>query len=513
MKKMKINLIKNQVRFIITAFAVLFTFSCNDLDEELFSEFTSDTFLVNEQQLATQALGMAQVHEHVFWGIVMWPLTVEPSKYYNGKNGVGSAVYRRSPSDNFTRIMFNNLAIGIARANSIIKNVPLQAKALDQEIIDQHVAEARYFRAWSYFLMVRLWGGMPIYEGPIEEFNLDLFYPERNTVEEVYDFIEQDLIFASQNLPINGWSNSKSGRVLRAGAIHLLGKFYLTKAGYPIQDASAYQKAIDVLKPLVDDPSSFNTGLMPTVSDVFKIANEGNKEILYAWANTRESGFGSLMAHQSNPDRNIGLSPTARRGTGNWTFSQRLLDLYEPDDTRYTLGFHWSFQSFPTGETVTYDPDMRTGPRGYGGDRGISISKYVDPEATRNVASTNDVIHERLGDTYLLIAEAYNENDDQPNALNYLNIIRQRSGASDITETDQTLLRQIIREERARELHGEWHDIHDIRRWDAGQENMEEHRTIERGFHADTWQDYFKLWPVPEAETSLNQNFEQNPGW
>src|SRR6185295_8608104 len=50
----------------------------------------------------------------------------------------------------------------------------------------------------------------------------------------------------------------------------------------------------------------------------------------------------------------------------------------------------------------------------------------------------------RYAEVLLIAAEALNEDGKSSEALTYLNMVRQRAGLNDITETDQTLLRQII---------------------------------------------------------------------
>ena len=71
----------------------------------------------------------------------------------------------------------------------------------------------------------------------------------------------------------------------------------------------------------------------------------------------------------------------------------------------------------------------------------------------------------RLAETYLNLAEAYNELDQPNNALTYLNVIRDRAGLPDVTETNKELLREIIQREWAVEFYEEGHRLFQVRHW------------------------------------------------
>lgn len=71
----------------------------------------------------------------------------------------------------------------------------------------------------------------------------------------------------------------------------------------------------------------------------------------------------------------------------------------------------------------------------------------------------------RLAETYMNLAEAYNEMGDSANALKYLNAVHNRAGLPSITETDKAKLRQIIQREDAIEFFQENHRYFDVKHW------------------------------------------------
>ena len=71
----------------------------------------------------------------------------------------------------------------------------------------------------------------------------------------------------------------------------------------------------------------------------------------------------------------------------------------------------------------------------------------------------------RLAETYLNLAEAYNEYGNPTKALECLNVIHNRAGLPSIVETDQAKLRQIIQREKLIEMFAENHKYFDVKHW------------------------------------------------
>ncbi|MBQ3765202.1 MAG: RagB/SusD family nutrient uptake outer membrane protein [Bacteroidales bacterium] len=71
----------------------------------------------------------------------------------------------------------------------------------------------------------------------------------------------------------------------------------------------------------------------------------------------------------------------------------------------------------------------------------------------------------RLAETYLYLAEAYNEYGNSAKALENLNKVHNRAGLPSITETDQAKLRAIIQREFAVEFFQENHRYYDVKHW------------------------------------------------
>lgn len=214
-------------------------------------------------------------------------------------SGVGQLTGLTSRSD----VVWNNVYSNINTASGIIENavaVPTITNAV--------IAEAKFFRAFDYFLLVQTFGGVPLDLGSGElKFNTNTSRTSvRNTVPEVYTkAVFPDLVTAVNDLP-------DAGRVT-GGVTKTLARLYLAKAyltyGWWLQnpnniptypetsrtdpdghDAAWYfQQAYDVAVAGIDSPGPF--GLQPTYYDVNLAQNDRNNEILLYADHTQSSEF------------------------------------------------------------------------------------------------------------------------------------------------------------------------------------------------------------------------------
>ncbi|MBL7708964.1 MAG: RagB/SusD family nutrient uptake outer membrane protein [Chitinophagaceae bacterium] len=212
--------------------------------------------------------------------------------------GVGNITAASSRSDALWGTAFSN----INTASGIIENA--SAVGISAPLI----AEARFFRAFDYFLLVQTFGGVPLDLGAGElKFNTAPSRKSvRNTVPEVYTKgIFPDLLTAVNDLPVTG---RVTGGATKTLARLYLAKAYLTYAWwlqnpnniptYPASprtdpdghDAQWYfQKAYDIAVQGIDNPGPF--GLENTFYDVHVGGNDRNKEMLLYADHTQESEF------------------------------------------------------------------------------------------------------------------------------------------------------------------------------------------------------------------------------
>jgi hypothetical protein len=294
---------------IVTAILTLFMIACSDiLDEQPRSIFEPGFF--KTEQGVNGGLTALYAHLRFIYG---------NAYYYNsGVTGTDEATYAQSADANFkvmdvsgqgditadatggTSTLWDNAFPAINTASGIIEN------ATEVGLAASLIAEARFFRAFDYFMLVQTYGGVPLDMGAGElMFNTaPVRTSVRNTVPEVYTkAIFPDLLTAVTDLPDAG---RLTGTVTKTVARLFLSKAYLTYGWwlenpnniptYPASDrtdpdghnaAWYYQQAYDVATTAIDNPGNY--GLMPTFYELNKGGNDRNKEMLLYADHTQSS--------------------------------------------------------------------------------------------------------------------------------------------------------------------------------------------------------------------------------
>ena len=318
---MKITHIKNAI--VVILITLLFS-SCSDeiLEETPRSIFTPEDFKT-EKGVNGGLTGM-YVHLRYIYGMAY---------YYNSlETGTDEYTYAQSADGNFesmdlsgrgsinstsfpTQIPWNICFPNINTANGIIEN------AASVGIGDDLIAEARFFRAFDYFLLVQTYGGVPLDLGAGElKFNTSTSRSSvRNTVPEVYTrAIFPDLIAAVNDLPE---SARLTGTATKTVAKLYLAKAYLTYGWwlenpnniptYPTtqrtdpdgHDSQWYfQQAYDIATEAIDNPGDF--GLQNTYYDIHLGSNDRNNEILLYADHTETNEFynGASLSYSGASD-------------------------------------------------------------------------------------------------------------------------------------------------------------------------------------------------------------------
>ena len=127
----------------------------------------------------------------------------------------------------------------------------------------------------------------------------------------------------------------------------------------------------------------------------------------------------------------------------------------------------------------------------------------------------------RLGDVLLMLAEAYNENNETAKAIIEVNKIRTRvnmpglnSGPTWLEVNGKDEMTQRIRDERARELAGEGQRYWDLRRWGILQSTVKDAYDILGDLmYKRAYQSRHEIWPIPFVEMERNRNLVQNKDW
>ena len=301
----------SKIRALGTAALALFlTASCSDiLDEQPRSSY-DPTFFKTEKGVEggvtsmyahlRYIYGQAYYYNSCLTGTdeATWGWSADGNFKDADLSGVGNLTATTCRSDALWGTAFSN----INTANGVIEN------GAEVGVNESLVSEARFFRAFDYFLLVQTFGGVPLDLGSGElKFNITPSRTSvRNTVPEVYTkAIFPDLLTAIENLPANP---RVTGGVTKTVARLYLAKAYLTYAWwlknpnniptYPEcqrtdpdgHDAAWYfQQAYDVAVTAIENPGPF--GLQESFWMVNAGPNDRNMEILLYADHTQEDEY------------------------------------------------------------------------------------------------------------------------------------------------------------------------------------------------------------------------------
>ena len=397
-----------------------------------------------------------------------------------------------TPVNQQLRDIWSWMFAGVNRANYILE---FQDK-IDFEGKNEIIAQARFLRAYYYFELVKWFGDVPLAIDKRIQFGEQFGIP-RTPKSEVYALIEQDLMFASANLPA---TQAQEGRITSGAAQALLGKAYLYQNKFA-EAASAFEPVINGPYSLVDDYNS-----------IFEPEGENNAESIFEvqYTDKEGAGFGCLQCSEGNVAvgfngvRNISYPPNFEGGfDSGFSFNvpvQEVVDLYSANDIRKDVAI-LDIEAHAAETGATYATGYE--------HTGYFNRKYIARRGDlntgdANLTNPNNYRAIRLADVLLMAAEAnYKKpSSDEDKARTYLNLVRERAGLDEVSLSGSSLLNQIY-EDRRLELVGEGHRFFDLVRTGRAAEAIDGFQT---GKH--------ELFPIPSIEIELTGNiWEQNPGY
>lgn len=452
-----------------------------------------------------------------------------------------SATNERTQPDVFTVHPAHNYILGVwkaafhavNRANSVITNLE-GSTAIRAEVRDQIVAQAKFLRAYHYFNLVRLFGGVPLFLSETQSLE-DIRRP-RASEAEVYQAIIADLEAAVAALPAS-WPAGQLGRATRGAAQALLLKVNLQYGAVAGGGAAAFQQAEQWGRAALSAGS-----LVPSYASIFDQNNEGNPEVIFAIQNTSSPGAGARICNQLAP------RPAPSQQAFPWCDGQNpsfaaewpFFYSYHPDDTRKAATWLLTYTK-KTGEVTSWD-STHVAATLYGSP-GPVPHKYMDKRsASQADAEEPNFVLIRYADVLLSLAEAINEvSGPAGEAYDLVNQVRQRAGIPPLTPgLSKALFRDSLFVERRFEFAAEGHGHFDSQRhWEWAKTRITEHTTPEaRAFwvrprpancraagvtclNMDSSVpkatnlvvgDHQKYYPIPQTARDVNPLLEQNPG-
>lgn len=437
----------------------------------------------------------------------------------NPVNRGTATVYRENVSDwnndannDYVNAVYYHCYTSISRANIVIGRIPNAASATAAGKAKAD-GQAKFLRAWNYFKLVRLFGGVPLYLEEVKK--ADDAFKDRSSADAVYTQIIADAKDAiSELLPPSKFP--QTGEATKGSATMLLADVYFTLKRYAEAEV------------LLNTLPAMGYGLNTNYTDAFLPTNKNSKESLFEVQYLEGTAAGSqpnafIFQFMPKTTTTVLITGTAfpsnTSGSGWNTPSFDLLSTYEIGDKRLdaSIGIAEGTNdaSFIMKITAVKSPVGYTTPAGK--ESIAYIKKFVHPPYTAASNSNENWPIYRYSEALLLLAEAQNEQGKSP--LTALNSVRTRAGLIGVTETDQTKLRDIILHERRVELAFENKRFHDLQRSSNGLTIMQNYATRAKATYTNLENNAFNiqaykfLFPIPLPERNLNPGMAQNPGY
>jgi hypothetical protein len=361
-----------------------------------------------------------------------------------------------SEENSFNAGLWSSAYSTIYHINTCIEGIS-RSTSLSPSIKNQLSGECQFLRAFIYFNLVNLYGGVPIVTST--DYTKNQVLP-RAKEHEVYEKILTDLT-ESKLLLTNTYVSSYRSRPNRAAVSALLAKVYLYMKDW--------DKAESESRSLL---TSTVYQLDPNLNRVFV---SGSSETILA--------FQPASTIQTTWERSSFVS--ANNSQPIFIVTNSLLDAFEVNDQRKS---NWIKKNVAGGVSY-YFP-------------------YKYKVAISGPAPLENYVIFRLAEQYLIHAEAEARLNHLPQAIADLNTIRARAGLDLLSSTlTQNQVLDAIEQERRTELFAEWGNRwFDLKRWNKAD-------AVLAPLKGNTWQSTDVLFPIPFSEILSNHYLLQNPGY
>ena len=483
------------LKYIIIAFTILV--SCGDDFVDVASQDENSEEFFNSEADYQKALiaaydGLQSTYVNVMLGEIASDNTLcggESATDVIGFQEIDDMIH--TPNNANLRDIWNWMYGAVNRANFILE---FQNKT-DFPNKNNVIGQARFLRAYYNFELVKWFGDIPMLIDKRIQFG-DQFSIDRTPKAQVYELIQQDLIYAVANLP---YVQSETGRVTKGAAQALLGKAYLFQ--------NKFDEAATVLQDLINNGPY---DLVTDYSTIFENDNENNIESVFEvqYTDKEGAGFGCLQCSEGNVAvgfngiRNY-TGPVFESGFSFNVPVQEAVDAFEDGDSRKDVAI-LDIDAWASANNATFSTGYE--------HTGYYNRKYIARQGDlntgdANLTNPNNYRAIRFADVLLMAAEAFNKktSPDDSTARTYLNRVRRRAFGDllhDVTTSGANLTNDIYKERRV-ELVGEGHRFFDLVRTGRAASEIDGFVT---GKH--------EVFPIPLIEIQLAGNrWSQNPNY
>jgi hypothetical protein len=331
-----------------------------------------------------------------------------------------------------------------------------KAGGLSPSTKNRLLGECKFLRAFCYFQLVNLFGPVPLETG--SDYIINATLPRADTAA-VYRQIITDLEDAVQILPAD-YPGTDKARANKWAATALLARVYLYSRNW--------SKAEELSSAVIA-----NAGYT-LVSNLNNVFLKNSTETILQF---------QPVSGSYNTWEGYTILPASANASPTYLITPSLLNAFDSGDQRKNA---WVGSRQYLGQTLYY-------PFKYKIYNGSNLTEYY--------------MILRLGEQYLIRAEARAQAGNLAAAVSDINIIRTRAGLPAVAAANQAAVLQTIEKERRLELFAEWgHRWNDLRRTGRVNAVMAAEKPL-------TWTSTAAWWPIPITQINANPALTQNPGY
>lgn len=415
--------------------------------------------------------------------------------------------------DLFINATFNRLDFQVKLCNEFLRQTTeekLNSRNVDATLrteIQTYRAEARFLRGLSYWHFLDLFGSVGLVT---ENSPSGFFLPEQASRQELFDFIEADVLECVAEMREPNPASNEYPRADKAAAWMLLAKLYMNAEVYT--QANRYSDAITYLNKVINE-SGYT--LADNYQDLFLADNDRpavRREVIFSVAfdglNTKTYGGTTFLTHAPVGGSMVPADFGINGGWGGIRTTSAFVNIFDGTGNDSREQFHSDGQTLEIVNVGNFTD-------GYG----IKKFKNVDINGNPGSDSSGDFVDIdfpvfRLADAYLMYAECAlrGGGGDAGLALNYVNLLRQRAYGSNAGNLTTINLNTIL-DERAKELHWEGHRRTDLIRYGlftGGSYVWPWKGNVPNGAPTASFRNLF---PIPASALSGNPTLVQNTGY